>query len=140
MSYLRDYQLDAKNAIMSALANWQSTLVVMPTGTGKTEMALDVIDDWPEGDVLCLAHREELVWQPWERWKTKTDEFAEVEMGEYRRSGKHSGRSKVTFASKDSLYREDRLMAAPLRARLAPLSGLSGSRGRRHRGPAWAGP
>lgn len=103
MSYLRPYQNECRDSSIAELSNGsRSTLFVMPTGTGKTEVALDIIDNWPDKDcgILCLAHREELVWQPWERWRKKTDEYADMEMGEYRRSGQ----SRLTFASKDSLH------------------------------------
>jgi superfamily II DNA or RNA helicase len=107
MSYLRPYQGDIRDKVLAVLSNGcESTLYVQPTGTGKTEVALDVIDQWPDKScqVLCLAHRQELIWQPWNRWQTKTGDYAEIEMGEQRRGR----RSRVTFASKDSLH-PDRL-------------------------------
>jgi len=45
-----------------------------------------------------------------ERWQQKTGEHGEIEMGEFRRSS--NPKSKMTFASKDSLYREKRLKRA----------------------------
>ncbi len=108
MSYLRDYQIAAKLSALSELNDHASTLVVLPTGCGKTETGLEIIDEHP-GNILWLAHREELVWQPWDRWKKRTGEYAEMEMGEYGRS--HNG-SRITFASKDSIWRERRLQRA----------------------------
>jgi len=105
---LRDYQQQAKAAINDELGNTDSTLVVMPTGTGKTTLFLDVAWDWPQGDVIVLAHREELIWQPWNRWHEMFGEYGEVEMAEHRRM-RYTSRSKITFASKDTLYRKDRL-------------------------------
>ena len=110
MSYLRDYQTDCAVAVPAELSGVSSTLMVMPTGTGKTQTFLEIADQWPQGKVLVLAHREELVWQPWERWHQKTGEHAEIEMGDFRRST--HPQSKLTFASKDSLYREKRLKRA----------------------------
>jgi superfamily II DNA or RNA helicase len=111
VSYLRDYQEVCCDKVTSALSNGSaSTLMVMPTGTGKTETFLDIADRWPQGNVLVLAHREELIWQPWERWQQKTGERGEIEMGDFRRSTRP--KSKLTFASKDSLYREKRLHRA----------------------------
>ena len=113
MSYLRPYQIEARDSATRELSNGSmSTLVVLPTGCGKTETALDIIDQWPDQDcdILCLAHREELVWQPWERWEKKTGQYAGIEIAENKRS-LAKGRSRVTFASKDSLYPE-RLRAA----------------------------
>ena len=110
MNYLRDFQVKCSVDAISALNNFMSALMVMPTGTGKTQTFLEIADQWPQGKVLVLAHREELVWQPWERWKQKTGEHGEIEMGEFRRSS--HARSKMTFASKDSLYREKRIKRA----------------------------
>ena len=110
MNYLRDFQIKCSVDAISALNNFNSALMVMPTGTGKTQTFLEIADQWPQGKVLVLAHREELVWQPWERWHQKTGEHGEIEMGEFRRSS--HARSKMTFASKDSLYREKRLTRA----------------------------
>ena len=110
---LRDYQETAKSKVFHELSNGsQSTLLVMPTGTGKTQTFLSVALDWPQGDVLVLAHRQELVWQPFERWKALTGEYGEVEMADFHRSSPSKSRSKITFASKDSLYRPRRLRRA----------------------------
>ena len=103
MNYLRDYQETIKQAVMAELANGsQSTLFVQPTGTGKTQVALSVIEDWPDKDCIKLgiAHRQELIYQPWNRWHDITGEYADLEMADQRRSG----RSNVVFASKDSLH------------------------------------
>ena len=110
---LRGYQQDAKDHVFSALGNGsQSTLLVMPTGTGKTQTFLSIASDWPQGDILVLAPRQELVWQPFERWRELTGEHGEVEMADFRRSTFSTGRSRVTFASKDSLCRLKRLKRA----------------------------
>jgi len=110
MTHLRDYQVQANDSIEETLSNNESAMIVMPTGTGKTEVFLEAADRWPQGKVLVVAHREELVYQPWERWNKRTGEHAEIEMGEFRRSS--FPKSKLTFASKDSLYREKRLKRA----------------------------
>lgn len=61
---LRDYQTEAKDAIFGEFARGiRSTLLVLPTGLGKTVVfgaaARDVIEDG--GKVLVLAHRGELL-------------------------------------------------------------------------------
>lgn len=107
MSYLRDYQEECREAVHQELSNGsRSTLYVVPTGAGKTEIALETIDTRPDQDsgVLCLAHRQELVYQPFDRWKRKTGTYGEMIMGEFSRNK----RGKVNFASKDSLH-ADRL-------------------------------
>jgi superfamily II DNA or RNA helicase len=59
---LRDYQLQACDSIMRDFETVSSTLAVLPTGTGKTGVAAEVIKR-TEGATLFLAHREELLSQ-----------------------------------------------------------------------------
>lgn len=111
MSWLRPYQEECRESVISELSNGSSsTLYVVPTGCGKTEIAMSLMETWPDQDcgVLCLSHREELVHQPWERWHRRHGEYCEMEMGEYHRN--HRGH-RITFASKDSLH-PGRLTAA----------------------------
>ena len=108
---LRDYQEEAKSKILAELeGGTESTLMVMPTGCGKTQVFLSVADAWEGGDVLVLAHREELVWQPFNRWKDLTGTYGEIEMADMHRST--FTRSKITFGSKDTLCRYKRLKKA----------------------------
>jgi len=112
MEYLRDYQTETMNAVTRELNHVQSTLFVMPTGTGKTETFLSIADQWPQGKVLVIAHREELIWQPFHRWKDRTGDYGEVEMADYRGRTGHR-RGKITFASKDSLHPKRLAQAFP---------------------------
>lgn len=60
----RDYQRKAIDAIISTLETSNSTLAVLPTGSGKAVIAAFVIDHFRKhGDVLFLAHRGELLEQ-----------------------------------------------------------------------------
>lgn len=67
---LRPYQIEAAEAVMSS---WQEghrhVLVSSPTGTGKTEIGLEVAGQvWTGKErVLIIAHRRELVAEPIER-------------------------------------------------------------------------
>lgn len=67
MKTLRDYQqwaIDGNGAhpgIMSSLSTHPSTLLVLATGLGKTVVISKVASEWTRGNVLCLAHRIELV-------------------------------------------------------------------------------
>ena len=67
MKTLRDYQLHAIRGgggypgILPSLGQHESTLLVLPTGTGKTVVMAHVAANWQHGNVLCLAHRIELV-------------------------------------------------------------------------------
>lgn len=70
MKTLRPYQSDCVAAVNEALSNSESTLVVLPTGTGKTVVFAKITKAWTDGDhtakpanVLILAHRKELIHQ-----------------------------------------------------------------------------
>ena len=61
---LRPYQIEAKDAILKEWEDKQRTLLVLPTGCGKTVVFADVAKDRARiGRVLILAHREELLTQ-----------------------------------------------------------------------------
>lgn len=61
---LRPYQLEAKTAIYKEWEDKQKTLLVLPTGCGKTVVFADIAKErTDEGRVLILAHREELLQQ-----------------------------------------------------------------------------
>ena len=92
MATLRDYQRDAIGGVLQALANHGSTLVVMPTGTGKTVLFSEVCRLWPRWAetlgvpgrrCLVVAHREELVVQAAEKIRAAGCAVA-VEMAESR--------------------------------------------------------
>lgn len=67
MKTLRDYQhwaLDGNDkfpGIYQSLIDNDSALCVMATGLGKTVVIAKIADEWPNGNVLCLAHRIELL-------------------------------------------------------------------------------
>lgn len=63
MITLRDYQNKAHDCIFREWENCVSTLVVLPTGTGKTVLFADVINTFQPKRALVIAHREELIWQ-----------------------------------------------------------------------------
>ncbi len=60
---LRPYQEQAVEAVFQEWRENQSTLLVMPTGTGKTQVFSTVIKRMSPARALVLAHREELIWQ-----------------------------------------------------------------------------
>ena len=60
---LRPYQSSASDAIFKEWQENDSTLVVMPTGGGKTILFADVIRRVFPRRALVNAHREELVFQ-----------------------------------------------------------------------------
>jgi superfamily II DNA or RNA helicase len=89
---LRDYQLRCSDAVIEAWKTDVSTLVVCPTGTGKTILFADIIrrrtihrlPGSPNLKVMVLAHREELIWQARDKIQRVTGLHCEVEMGESR--------------------------------------------------------
>lgn len=59
---LRDYQTRAKDCVFAEFnRGTQSTLIVLPTGMGKTVVLSKIATEWQAGNVLILAHRIELL-------------------------------------------------------------------------------
>ncbi len=61
---LRDYQVTAVGAILQSLEHARSTLLVAPTGVGKTVIFAEIIRrfaDKGDGRALVMAHRTELL-------------------------------------------------------------------------------
>lgn len=80
----RQYQTDCSDAIFRDWAMVDSTLVVMPTGLGKTIVFAGVIQCLFPRRVMVIAHREELIFQARDKIKAVTGLDAEIEMGDYR--------------------------------------------------------
>jgi superfamily II DNA or RNA helicase len=106
---LRPYQLEAKDAI---LAEWdkgiKNTLLVLPTGTGKTIVFSGVIEDCVrEGErVLVLAHRGELLDQAADKLAKSTGLGCATEKAEESCIGSWF---RVVVGSVQTLMRESRL-------------------------------
>lgn len=82
---LRDFQRQAADAICEAFETVQSTLCVMPTGTGKTILFANVIERiCDRGRAMILAHRAELIYQAVARIKDAVGLHADIEMAEMR--------------------------------------------------------
>jgi len=77
---LRPYQREAVDAVCRELAKHRSTLLVAPTGTGKTIVFAALADLAKRGRVLVLAHREELVRQAADKIHRVTGKTCGVEM------------------------------------------------------------
>jgi superfamily II DNA or RNA helicase len=62
---VRSHQDECVEAILGNLAFFQSTAVDVTVGGGKTVIMGDTVRRWPagDGDVLCIAHRDELITQ-----------------------------------------------------------------------------
>lgn len=59
----RPYQTAALDAVLNQLQTYASTVVVLPTGLGKTVLAAKLIAGWERGNCLFLAHTRELIEQ-----------------------------------------------------------------------------
>lgn len=82
----RPYQVEAANAAIRELNLGDSTLVVMPTGTGKTVTFADIALKWPHelGRVMVIGHRTELIDQAAEKIETHTGEPCAIERAQDR--------------------------------------------------------
>lgn len=79
---LRPYQIEAVDKACEELAQHQSTLLVMATGTGKTEVFSEIIKrQLPRVRVLVLAHTRELIFQTAKRIERRIGERVDIEMG-----------------------------------------------------------
>jgi superfamily II DNA or RNA helicase len=83
---LRSYQKQARDSILSEWKENNSTLLVLPTGSGKTLVFSEIIRARFPGRAMVLAHRQELIWQAKEKIQAITGLATEVEMGEFKSS------------------------------------------------------
>lgn len=105
---LRKYQLAAKASVLEAWdAGIRSSLIVLPTGTGKTIVFSAIIEEVVRrgGKVLVLAHREELLNQAADKLARTTGLGCAVEKAE---ACSLDTWYNVTVGSVQSLQREKR--------------------------------
>lgn len=81
MRVARPYQIEAIKGVRKALETHASTVCVLPTGTGKTTVASVLMNEWPSGNCLFLAHTRELVDQAAARLAGELGYPPVVEMG-----------------------------------------------------------
>ena len=101
---LRPYQIDCVDAVHSALKEVDKTLVVVPTGGGKT-VIFSKLAAANSGKTLILAHREELIDQAIKKLHAATGIKAEKEKAEARASKN----AKVVVGSIQTLCGQSRL-------------------------------
>jgi len=82
MSTLRDYQAEAVVSVMNEWQEKNSTLVVCPTGTGKTQIFCDIIRRMQPKRAMVLAHRGELITQAVNRLRSDFGISADIEMAD----------------------------------------------------------
>jgi len=80
---LRYYQREAIEGANDAWKRDQSTLLVMPTGTGKTHVFGHIAHE-VNGRVMVVSHREELVFQAVAHLKAITLDDVDVEMADFK--------------------------------------------------------
>lgn len=99
---LRDYQTQCVDNVLAELRDGsQSTLMLSPTGTGKTVIFGHVIQQWGgDSRVLVLAHRAELIYQAADKIERILGDPPEVEMG-FQSAERHNllSRSRVIVGS-----------------------------------------
>lgn len=107
----KGYQTECIDAALKNLAAPGSkTLIVKPTGTGKTVTFSHIANRWPRGRVLVMAHRDELIRQAADKLATITGEAPDIEMADqYADSYGLGGRSKIVVTSVQTMCRERRL-------------------------------
>jgi superfamily II DNA or RNA helicase len=79
---LRKYQAEAVAGVLKQLGECRSTIVVMPTGSGKTRVAAELIRHWP-GRAMMIAHRDELLVQARTRLASETGELVGLEQAQF---------------------------------------------------------
>lgn len=106
---LRNYQRTCYDNVFEALQSARSTLVVMPTGAGKTIVFGCIARDWPHGRVLVVAHRDELIRQAADKVGRIVGEDCSIEMGSRRADDDvYYGKSHVVVTSVQTMSRPTR--------------------------------
>ena len=103
MTTLRPYQREAVDAAHNELRSHRATLLVMPTGCGKTQ-CFGAFASEVEGRVLVLAHRTELIQQARARLEQMTGEWIDVEQ-----AGSFAYSSRIVVGSMASVAQTRRL-------------------------------
>lgn len=78
---LRPYQQAAIDATLRQLELYDSTVVVLPTGLGKTVYSARLISTWDRGNSLFMAHTQELIGQAADKLQPELGYRPPVEMG-----------------------------------------------------------
>lgn len=82
MRTLRDYQSEAIAAVRREFERVSSTVLVLPTGCGKTVVMAKLASEWPGGNVLLLAHRIELLDQAQNKIGAELGYLPSIEQGQ----------------------------------------------------------
>lgn len=103
---LRPYQQHAVDNAINELATNKSTLVVLPTGGGKTILFAKVAEHFMQtGRVMVIAHREELIRQAATKIKAVTNYQPSVEMADEWSAEDGFSKPKIVVSSVQTLCR-----------------------------------
>jgi len=103
---LRKYQQHAVDNAINELATNKSTLVVLPTGGGKTILFAKVAEHFMQtGRVMVIAHREELIRQAASKIKAVTNYQPSVEMADEWSAEDGFSKPKIVVSSVQTLCR-----------------------------------
>ena len=84
MLQLREYQRQAVDAVFREWESVPSTLVVAPTGCGKTILMCEIVRRVFPRRTMILAHREELIFQAQDKVERFSGVPADIEMADHR--------------------------------------------------------
>lgn len=109
MRKLRPYQMEAVESVFEAWKEHDSTLIVMPTGTGKSVVFSEIIRRSQPKRTLVIAHRAELIFQAVKHVEG-TGLEVDIEMADLSASASFWGQRPVVVASVQTLIsgQEDR--------------------------------
>ena len=113
MMQLRPYQAQAKDAVLSEWKKgYRKTLLVLPTGTGKTVVFSKVVENQVSqgGRALILAHRGELLTQAADKLRAASGMECALEKAEFTSLGSPL---RITVGSVQSLAQPKRLERFP---------------------------
>lgn len=113
MMQLRPYQAQAKDAVLSEWEKgYRKTLLVLPTGTGKTVVFAKVVENQVSqgGRALILAHRGELLTQAADKLRAASGMECALEKAEFTSLGSPL---RITVGSVQSLAQPKRLDRFP---------------------------
>ena len=105
----RPYQRDAIDSVLDEFTRVSSTLIVEPTGTGKTVIFAEIIRIMTEhgGRALVIAHRFELIQQAYGTIKQIVGSTPDIEMADQRADNpyehRHDGPATTVIASVQTL-------------------------------------
>jgi superfamily II DNA or RNA helicase len=99
----RPYQVLADEGIREKLKTHRSTLLVLPTGCGKT-FVFSMVIRRTKGRCLVIAHRDELLQQARRRIASDTGEMVGLEQADF-----YAGEERIVVASIQTISRPDRL-------------------------------